>query len=151
MIKYLIFISTFTFSVLSFSGISDSTETDTIIIAGYFPNNILDWNTGIQIEVEDFEIDSLIGKFESDNEGFYCIFIPKAGKYKFFVTPDGSMETYYAIIDIPETNESLGFLKQKMILSALANEENELRIENLFDDEVHIVDQQKALEIYRKK
>lgn len=84
-----------------------------VIIEGTYSNQILDWNIGLSILVEDPSKDSVLGDFYTDT-GSYILYLPYRSKYKFFLTPDGSQITHYADIVIPKSRRKYLYLRQKM-------------------------------------
>lgn len=105
------------------------------VIKGNFLNTVNNDAKEIEIEVEDFSSGRIIGKFNSrKNNGDYLLTFPKAGKYKFILTPKGSDISHIYVVDIPYRKEFKP-LKQRMTLQLDGGGEEEILVEDLFNEE----------------
>ncbi len=105
------------------------------VIKGSYFNLITNTDKEVKIEIEDFYSGRQIGTYNSKkSNGDYLITFPKSGKYKFFITPDGSDITHLAEVDIPFSKEFRP-LKQQMTLKKDGGGEQLVEIDNLFDEE----------------
>ncbi|AEA45147.1 PD40 domain-containing protein [Fluviicola taffensis] len=104
------------------------------IIKGDFISTINPENKKVTIKVVDFNSGDEIGVFKSNDKGKYLITLPKAGKYTYEMTVDGSTSVHKSQVTIPILKEFKP-LKQK-IQEELLNKEDVVRVVDQFNEEV---------------
>ena len=132
-----------------FLALAQKTEIKHVLV-GTVENEIFENVLKFEIEIEYFDTLKSLGTYSSNNRGEYFIELAP-GKYKFFITPNKSKVTHYAVIEIPES-DSTRYLKQMITLSPDGNDGGSLRIDNRFDhvfEEDEINDFPKAYEDYK--
>jgi len=123
-----LFISTWAFSY----SLDAKDSVQKVYLHSQFINEVLNWNIGVQVDVQELASGKFLGHFESDKKGHLILILPKSEAYQFFVTPDGSEITHYAVIKPPQVKSKQLFLDQKMTLQKDEQGEEILLIENFF-------------------
>ena len=75
------------------------------ILKGEFSSEIDPDDRDARIVVEDALSHERIGEYNTENDGSYLVSLPRAGKYKFIVTPSSSGNTHMGMVEVPSTGK----------------------------------------------